>query len=136
MTLILCVDDEMGMAYNGRRQSRDRAVCRDIADIAGGNPVLMHERSLKLFDGVEGSFRAVENKLEQAQTDEFCFVEFEPPEGLAERAGKIILYRWNRRYPADLYCAIPFEQWVRTEVAEFPGHSHEVITREVYVHEG
>ena len=26
MILVLCVDDEMGMAFNGRRQSRDKAL--------------------------------------------------------------------------------------------------------------
>jgi len=136
MILILCVDDEMGMAFNGRRQSRDRAVSRDIAVIAAGRPVLMRERSLKLFEGECVQFRVAEDGLALAGAEELCFVEFEPVELLAEHAEKIILYRWNRRYPADLYCTIPFEKWVREETTEFPGHSHELITREVYVHEG
>jgi len=135
MILIVCVDDEMGMAFNGRRQSRDRVVCRDMAALADGEPILMSERSLKLFEGMEGRFHAEEGGMERAGAGEFCFIEFEPVEKMADRAEKIILYRWNRRYPADLYCSIPLETWNLKETTEFPGYSHELITREVYVRE-
>ena len=135
MILIVCVDDEMGMAFNGRRQSRDRVVCHDIVDMAGGKPILMNERSLKLFDGEEGVFCAVRDGFDGIGAGEVCFIEFEPVEKMAERAEKVILYRWNRRYPADLHCAIPLEKWKKEETVEFPGYSHELITREVYVHE-
>ena len=132
MILVLCVDDEMGMAFNGRRQSRDRAVCQDIVEMAGGRTIRMSERSLKLFEELAGVFCA---GLRASDEDELCFVEFEPAEKLAEHAEKVILYRWNRRYPADLYCFIPLENWTQIETLEFPGNSHELITREVYVNE-
>ena len=132
MILVLCVDDEMGMAFNGRRQSRDKAVYRDIIEMAGGKRIRMSERSLKLFEDFDGVFCA---GLKDSDEDELCFVEFEPVEKLAEFAEKVILYRWNRRYPADLYCSIPLENWAKAETLEFPGNSHELITREVYVNE-
>ena len=132
MILVLCVDDEMGMAFNGRRQSRDREVCQNIVEMAGGRTIRMSERSLKLFEGLDGVFC---DGLRVSDEDELCFVEFEAPEKLAEHAEKVVLYRWNRRYPADLYCSIPLENWIKTETLEFSGNSHELITREVYVNE-
>ena len=49
-----------------------------------------------------------------------------------ERMEGLVLYRWNRRYPADLYCTLPLEDFVLEERREFAGSSHECITREVY----
>ena len=34
MTAIVCVDEAWGMAFHGRRQSRDRAVCARILEDA------------------------------------------------------------------------------------------------------
>jgi len=46
------------------------------------------------------------------------------PEGL-------ILYRWNRTYPADLYFTLSLEGWTLERREEFAGSSHEKITKEV-----
>ena len=66
-------------------------------------------------------------------TGERCsaFCETALPE---ERIENLILYRWNRHYPADLHLPreLP-EQRLLVQVTEFPGFSHENITREVYV---
>ena len=48
MTVFVCIDDTMGMAFNGRRQSRDSAVVEDILATCGGVPQ-MDARSEKLF---------------------------------------------------------------------------------------
>lgn len=48
-----------------------------------------------------------------------------PPEGL-------IVYRWNRTYPADLFLTLPLEQWTLVRQEEFAGSSHQNITKEVY----
>ena len=57
-----------------------------------------------------------------------------PSDELMEQTGKIVIYRWNRHYPADIrwepdLAAMGF---VLKETAEFPGTSHEKITREVF----
>ena len=49
MTLYVCVDDKLGMAFMGRRQSRDRAVYEDIALRCGDAPLYMDARSQALF---------------------------------------------------------------------------------------
>ena len=50
MTLIFCVDERGGIEFNGRRQSRDAAVCEDIISSLGGK-IEMSEYSAPLFAG-------------------------------------------------------------------------------------
>ena len=62
------------------------------------------------------------------------FAEDVPSEELLEQTKKIVIYRWNRHYPSDIrwepdLIAMGF---VLKETAEFPGTSHDKITREVY----
>lgn len=135
MTLIVCVDDDMGMAFNRRRVSRDSAVSRDIAALADGRRIRMHSRSAMLFEDTGASIAASDDFAQRVEAGEVCFVEFESVRGLADRAGALVLYRWNRRYPADLRFDAPLEAWRLAETTEFPGSSHERITREVYVRE-
>ena len=135
MTLIVCVDDRLGMAFNGRRQSRDKAVCQDMLKLAAESRLWIEEGSRRLFEGLEGPVCCAEDWTEQAQEGDFCFVENRPLAPLANKITTLVLYRWNRTYPADLRFDLPLENWRQTGVTEFPGTSHERITREVYVHE-
>ena len=48
---------------------------------------------------------------------------------------ELILFRWNRVYPADLHCTLDLSVWKLTETEEFAGNSHEKITQERYVRE-
>ena len=38
-----------------------------------------------------------------------------------------------RAYPADLYWDLPLEGWTLARREEFPGFSHEIIAKEVYI---
>lgn len=49
------------------------------------------------------------------------------------RIEKIVLYYWNRKYPADQYFPIDLTEWTETGREEFPGNSHEKITKVIYV---
>lgn len=128
MKLIVCVDDRMGMAFNKRRQSRDRVLCEDIAGLVGGAQVWMDPRSVMLFEGL-GMQITSEGAPEEG---EYVFLEFTAPSRLSAPPEKIVLYRWNRHYPADVRFDLPLEGYSCAETAEFPGSSHETITREVY----
>ena len=70
--------------------------------------------------------------LEYAADGEFCFVEKENPGTVEEKIEKIILYRWNRVYPADVHFPIDFSGWKLVQAEEFAGSSHEKITEEIY----
>ena len=62
----------------------------------------------------------------------YCFVETQDPGTWATPPAGLIVYRWNRIYPADLFCTLPLEQWTLVRREEFAGSSHEKITKEVY----
>ena len=49
MHIIVCLDDQNGMAFNHRRQSRDRVVTEDICILADGRPLWMNKNSVALF---------------------------------------------------------------------------------------
>ena len=50
---------------------------------------------------------------------------------IADKIEKIVLFRWNRHYPADAHFQFP-GKWALTAREDFPGSSHEKITMEVY----
>ena len=50
MILMACVDGRNGMAFNCRRQSRDRAVCARILEDAAGRRLWMSRDTLRLFE--------------------------------------------------------------------------------------
>ena len=117
MILMACVDGRNGMAFNCRRQSRDRAVRADLLAEVG-------EQSRLCVD---------ESFLEKAGPGEPCFVEDRSVAPFAGRVERVVLYRWDRAYPADLYWDLSLEGWTLARREEFPGFSHEIITKEVYI---
>lgn len=135
MNIIVCVDDNLGMTFNRRRQSQDRVLRERILSLARGAVLWMNAYSRKQFaaDAVPQP-RVDEAFLELAGTGEFCFVENLPLLPYEDKIEQLILYRWNRRYPADRRFDIPLEEhgWTLAETAEFAGSSHEKITEERY----
>ena len=131
MTLIVCVEDRGGMAFFGRRVSRDRAVTEQILQLPGGS-LRMAAYSRSLFPQ-EAAVCADDDFSETAAPGDRCFLELCDPAPWLEKAQQIVLFRWNRTYPYDL--RFPMEQlknWQLVSSREFCGHSHERITQEVY----
>jgi len=131
MTVYLCLDDRAGLLFNRRRQSRDAAV---LADMAAAVPdvLTIDAFSEKLISAAGIPYVLAGESLPE---DAHFFLEARDPDALAPMAEKLVLYRWNRHYPADV-------RWEKTpeshgfhlsETTEFPGKSHEMITKEVYV---
>ena len=139
MILAAAVDDRMGLAFNHRRQSRDGVLRRALIKEAAGAPSWMSAYSLRQFKDDEAEsadLRACDNFLFAAAEGEFCFTETVSPSAAAERAEKIVLFRWNRSYPADIYFDIDLScGWVLVESEDLAGNSHEKITKEVYLRE-
>ena len=129
MTIIACVDDNMGMAFNSRRQSRDSAVIARIRSLTAGNSLWVSPYTAKLFDG---DVLSAEDFLERCGDEGFAFTELEPPGEIARHIERIVLYRWNRTYPADVRFNLDLTGWKLVSVTEFPGTSHEKITEEIY----
>lgn len=128
MTLYLCLDDKNGLRFNSRRQSRDGAVLEDIRSQLA-DKLLIQPFSEKLIREAEIPY------VLPPETAEDCFAEDIPSEELLARTKKIVLYRWNRHYPADVFWNPDLGSmgFVLTQTTEFSGTSHDKITREVYV---
>ncbi len=127
MTLILCVDDRGGLMFNRRRQSQDRLVRADMLRLCGEQPLAVSPYTARQF-ALEDRVKVVD----QPGEEDIFFLEDLPPQPFLERAEKLVLYHWNRVYPGDVHIALPPQGWSLEEQVEFPGHSHETITREVY----
>ena len=133
MELIVCLDERDGMMFNHRRQSRDRAVVEDVLALAAGRPLWMNAYSAPLFDGAE-NVRVSPQFLEEAPAEALCFVEDQDVASFAARIARVIVYRWHRVYPADRHfdLALTDAGWHLAACYDFPGHSHDTITREEY----
>ena len=124
MKLIVCLDDNNGMMFNNRRQSRDKILIENVLELCKGEKLYTNEYSAKLFP---------ENAVEICENPEngYCFAEnFTVDENDVE---EIIVYKWNRVYPADVQFNIDLKKWNLAETVDFEGSSHEKITRERYV---
>lgn len=127
MTLYICLDDRNGLKFNKRRQSRDAAVLEDIRSQLAGD-LCIEPFSEKLIREA-----GIPYVLSPEAAGDY-FAEDVPSEALLNQTEKIVIYRWNRYYPADVrwnpdFSAMDFSL---RETTEFPGTSHEKITREVY----
>ena len=127
MTLYICLDDRNGLKFNKRRQSRDAAVLEDIRSQLTG-ALLIDAYSEKLIREAE-----IPYVLPPETAGDF-FAEDVPSEEILVQTEKIVIYRWNRHYPSDVRWEPDLNAmgFVLRETAEFPGTSHEKITREVY----
>lgn len=133
MILVVAIDDQMGMMFNHRRQSQDRLLRADLLQMAGGARLWVSPYTAKQF-AKEPSPCICEDDhfFERAGEGEYCFLE--DPDMLTSlgRVKKLIVYRWNRVYPNDRTLPIDLQSWKLESAREFPGHSHEKITKEVY----
>lgn len=133
MYLIACVEDRMGMLFNHRRVSQDKAVCKNIIDMCDKQKIYIQEYSSVLFkDHDPDNIKFVKDFSSSDLRGQYVFVE-NPKSVKEEMLEKIILYHWNRKYPADQFFPIDLTGWKLSETAEFSGNSHEKITKEIYV---
>ena len=132
MNIIICLDDNLGMAFNGRRQSRDRCVRDKILSICKNSQLYMNEYSFGQFEEKTDNIVVDEDFLEKAGKGDFCFVEnqsFSPM-----KAEMIYAFLWNRVYPSDIKLERSLEESGFTVIGsyDFKGYSHEKITLKTY----
>ena len=133
MIAAVCLDDRNGMLFNGRRLSRDRAQQEDLLALCGEKKLRIGSFSAKLFQAHEERVVVDDDFLTAAGAGEIVFVEDRGLLPLSARLEGVIVYRWNRAYPSDLQFDLDLSAFTCTERVEFPGNSHDVITREVYM---
>ena len=127
MILALCADDRLGISFGGRRQSKDSEVRRRLLELSGGR-LRMSEYSARQF---EEDIYGGADYLSGSQAQDWCFAEDTAYLAHADAIGQIVLFRWNRHYPADVHFEFP-GKWALVRSEDFPGSSHEKITMEVY----
>ena len=134
MHTYVCLDDRWGMLFNRRRQSRDSAVLEDIrAQLPGA--LTIDPFSEKLIQAAQIPYILAGEDLDAPPKDTHFFAEVRSAGELLPLTDKLVIYRWNRHYPADVRWDVdPAEAgFTLTERHEFSGSSHETITKEVYV---
>lgn len=98
----------------------------------------MNAYSKEQFQDMEMDICVDEAFPDKAGKEDYCFVENMKLSSMAERAEEFVIFKWNRRYPADMRLDfLPWEEGFQCVVREeFPGKSHENITMEVWRKEG
>ena len=133
MKIAICIDDKNGISFNKRRQSRDRLLIENLIASANGGRILVGSYSAPLFADYPDKVEVRDDYLDAAGEDDICFVENMDVTPIAEKIDYIILYRWNRHYPADRWLELDLSEYRLASSIEFVGSSHEKITREDYI---
>lgn len=128
MIAIVCLDENNGMFFNERRQSKDRYVIRDIVHMVENNTLYINEYSKELFKNTPANIQISEDYFNQVSDNEYCFIENQIVDIL--KAKKVVVYRWDKVYPADY--KLPLRQYNLVSTLEFQGYSHDKIVKEVY----
>ena len=133
MIAIVCIDDNGGMMFNNRRQSRDSILIDKIAEITKGSKLWLNKYSYSLFEDKNMSnINVDESFVLEAANGEYCFVENVSLKGYEKWIEKLIVFKWNRIYPKDFEFELDLSEWKLAESSEFKGSSHDKITMEVY----
>ncbi len=132
LTAVLCLDDRGGMAFNNRRQSRDRLLIKDLCEGCDGK-IYIDAYSLPLFSEYAQRVTVSESLVDDCPDGAACFIEREAPRRLLSECKTLIVYRWNRTYPYDVAFDLSMlDAFDLREEYEFVGSSHEKITKGIY----
>ena len=131
-TLIIALEEKGGYLFNGRRLSSDKNLITDILNDFPDKKIFMDEKSIPLFEGKYNSVLDFADR-KNPNTDFVYFAEFDLPESIINTVDTIVIYKWNRRYPADKF----FDKKILSDfnlisTYDFPGNSHEKLTNFIY----
>jgi len=134
MIIITCVDNNMGILFNNRRLSKDKAVTKYIIDLVSNYKIWINNFSKELFEEYKLDNLIIDDDfINKVGKNDYCFIENISPSEIIDKADKIIIFNWNRKYPADLYFNINLDNWILEEETDFIGNSHEKITQKIYI---
>ena len=134
MKIMVCLDDRDGMLFANRRQSMDRILRQQALILAGEQPLWMNNYSAKQFAEDGGNIAVDAAFPENVPKEAWCFVENTDLTPWLPEIRQVVIYRWNRHYPATQWFPMDYfkDKWVLTGRREFAGSSHDIITEEVY----
>ena len=131
MIWFVCLDDNGGMMFGNRRQSKDRVLRERMLTCCKDTTLWMSPYSATQFETTDG-ICVDEGYAEAMPETDACFVE----DGAFPKTlpSTLVIYRWNRRYPATRRFPFdpPEEGYRLVASAEFAGSSHDKITEDRY----
>jgi len=131
MIVIAVTDNRNGILFHERRQSSDRDLRKRILERAKDTRLWVSPYTRRQFTEETDRIREAKQPLSKAGQGELCFLE-EPISEFPEDMEALILYRWNRDYPADVWLPPVPEGWHLIRTEDFQGYSHGKLTEEVY----
>ncbi len=131
MNVIICLDDNNGMLFNNRRQSRDKALLSDAFGNLQGEKLYITSFSEKLMAEYCDKVTLCED-ASTLQSGQWFFCENVDLTAFADKIEKLVVYKWNRVYPADFNCSLDFSLFNLESESDFEGNSHSVITKQIF----
>lgn len=134
MNICVCIDDDKGMSFFGKRQSRDKKLIERLLSHTEYNKIYVSEYSLPLFSDYNDDRITLTCDFPCDEEDSICFFELEHILEYDKDIHTLIIYKWNRRYPSDKkFPYLPENKgYALTSTVDFEGNSHELITEEVW----
>lgn len=137
MNVIVCLDEKQGMLFHMRRQSQDRVLREHILQICEESVLWMNAYSYKLYASMEErpvNIEVEEAFLQKAAGGEFCLVENVPLKPYESQIEMLIVFCWNKTYPADCHFNVNLDDgvWELEKETDFAGSSHPKITEKRY----
>lgn len=131
MNVIICLDDNNGMLFNNKRQSRDKALLSDIFCDLKDEMLFITEFSEKLMAEYSDRIIICES-VSKLENGKWFFCENVDLTAFADKIEKLVVYKWNRVYPADFNCSLDFSLFNLESESDFEGNSHSVITKQIF----
>ena len=127
MTLIVCLDDQNGMLFGTKRQSRDRILTERILSLTEKSRLIVSPYSAPLFPS-KNELTVADDPATCCAQDDFLFIENTPLP--THGIDRLLIYRWNRRYPATRFFSLSTDGFTLKSTKDFQGSSHDCITEE------
>ena len=131
--LAITLDDNGGMMFNKRRQSRDKRLIADLCAKTTGY-IYISPYSELLFEEYRDRIQIVGNPLSECPDGAVAFTEGLLLGSYVNDIDELFVYKWNTLYPSDIKIDIDIKGSGFKMIAkyEFTGNSHDKITKEVY----
>ena len=134
MVVYVAVDNNNGMMFNNRRQSQDKLLRADILNDCQNITLWMNQYSeSQFFSDMTPNIVVDEDFLDKAGVEDACFVEESYIQDYEDKITKLVIYRWNRDYPADFYLDVDLKKWKKISSTDFIGNSHNKISKEEWI---
>lgn len=129
MKVIAAIADNNGIMFNNRRLSKDATLIDRILNKV--EHVYVSPYTAKLFKDHPDNITVVES-FDEIPSDGWLFIEDDSLYPYFDSIDEVILYRWNRDYPADTFFHFPEEEYEMISEEDFAGSAHDEITEFIF----